>query len=269
MSSGESLRLVMTFSFYGRRSGLWVLFSFVVLMTGAKASTWGPPRGGAATKAALTPFLNDERITREDASVHVRTPPTTFWFQVKPLTRTSESLRTGTEDPFPLIESESPVVEVIPSSMSLITVQRQVERLYHWYHTSVPSLVRYMVSGNLGNVCLIVLESMLRFHLPIPKPLASFSFLLAYILHIPLQHYLHALLVYGMETINTTKKYRKTLLGLYSTLALSGVGTTLLHSYLQSLSFLRHIPKSTQLLGTLYAFAVVNYLALTYLVNPQ
>jgi hypothetical protein len=44
----------------------------------------------------------------------------------------------------------------------------------------------------------------------------SVSFFFAYVLQVIPQHWLHAYLVYGMDTIDTRQKYFTTLLGCYS-----------------------------------------------------
>jgi hypothetical protein len=262
---------------FPKRSRVAIL-ALVVALAPATAVTFGP-RGGAATKLLPPPPLPQQHpihdLSREDAEERdCATPPertsAASWFHVTP-SRTAPTAgptlptAVGTDGSSAIVASSTMVVDR-SSWPSVAAMQRAGVRLYQWYHATVPALVRYIISGNLG---LLGLEAALRIHLPIPAPLASASFLLAYVLHIPLQHYLHAALVYGMETIDTAQKYRQTLLGLYSTLVVSGVGTAALHSYLQSWTALQHISKSTQLLWTLYAFALLNYLALTYLVNPS
>ena len=88
-----------------------------------------------------------------------------------------------------------------------------------WFR--LPTLVRFFVSGNLGNGCFFLMERWIHNHLcQIPRlhPFVeeykdSISFFIGYILQIITQHLLHAILVYGVATINTRKKYWKTLLG--------------------------------------------------------
>ena len=89
-----------------------------------------------------------------------------------------------------------------------------------------PQPLRFFVSGNLGNVVFFALERLLysllnhkQQHLPpfLVKYMDGASFMGGYFLHIIVQHWLHAFLVYGMHTINAPDKYFKTLIACYST----------------------------------------------------
>ena len=91
----------------------------------------------------------------------------------------------------------------------------------HW-----PEPLRFLVSGNVGNAIFFTLErllhSLLNYNLErLPAILVEYkdgaSFMMAYFLHILAQHWLHAILVYGMHTISTPQKYLKSLIGCYST----------------------------------------------------
>jgi hypothetical protein len=122
-----------------------------------------------------------------------------------------------------------------------------------WFR--LPEPVRFFVSGNCGNVCLFLCDWMVSLVLPpISSAVSSFmpittstttttttttssslssqsttthpavAFFLAYLLHIPAQHALHAALVYGWSSIaRTRRQYVTTLLETYSALSLSSV----------------------------------------------
>jgi len=150
-----------------------------------------------------------------------------------------------------------------------------------WWYARIPSMGRYFVSGNLGNVVLYLLERFLAVVLLYVLPdknnggdatagsndsnhRDSLSFFAAYWLHIPAQHYLHALLVYGLASINTPQKYWTTLAGMSSTLLVASVGSTALNAVLrQQLG----IPKTWAFVLTLYSFSIVNYFVIGYIVK--
>jgi hypothetical protein len=83
---------------------------------------------------------------------------------------------------------------------------------------------RFFISGNCGNVLFFYLERLTFLllqkidNLPVvmQEYMDSISFFIAYILQVVPQHWLHAFLVYGLNTIDTKKKYFTTLLGCYS-----------------------------------------------------
>lgn len=146
--------------------------------------------------------------------------------------------------------------------------------LSHWWYTRWPSYVRYFISGNLGNVVLYLLERGLSASLEHYKLLAedatpmyraSISFFVAYWLHIPVQHLLHAVLVYGLTSINTASKYWTTLLGMMSALALASVGSTVFNTLLLS----RGVDKNVAFLMTLYSFSIVNYFVIGFIVQQS
>jgi hypothetical protein len=138
-----------------------------------------------------------------------------------------------------------------------------------WYR--LPQVSRYFVSGNLGNVCFFLLEKSIHrlLHdredwvpdwLPVSKH--TLSFVVAYMAQVIPQHFLHALLVYGLRTINTPAKYGRTLAGTYSAFALSMVGSTALNSVL-----IRFVSKDAAFMSTIVVFAIVNYFAISWIVR--
>ena len=137
----------------------------------------------------------------------------------------------------------------------------------------IPAPLRYFISGNLGNalfyctelLCTAVLKAYLGHPEHMPSWADSATFFTAYLLHVPGQHYSHALLVYGLDTINTRSKYIQTLSGTYSALMLSAVGSTFLNQFLLNLGF----SKPVAFLGTLYLFAFVNYLFIGWIVRQS
>lgn len=192
---------------------------------------------------------------------------------------------------------------------------------YHWYR--LPSVVRFFVSGNLGNIVFYLAERLVaRFLLPrvvtvawdhdsgapnhVPpahftvatttkqqqqpnhngpmdisrisdetvaptstistQTLDTISFFLGYLLHVPAQHLLHAVLVYGLQTINTPRKYLLTLGGMYSALISASIGSTVLNGLLLQYG---GMSKTTAFWSTLGVFACFNYFVIGYLVRKS
>lgn len=138
-----------------------------------------------------------------------------------------------------------------------------------WYR--LPQVSRYFVSGNLGNVCFFLLEKSIHQILHdrpdrvpdwVPVSKHTLSFVVAYMAQVVPQHFLHALLVYGLRTINTPAKYGKTLAGTYSAFAVSMVGSTVLNSVL-----IRFFSKDAAFMSTIVVFAVINYFAISWIVR--
>lgn len=135
-----------------------------------------------------------------------------------------------------------------------------------WF--SLPQVFRYFVSGNVANVALFFLERGVRYSIkalfvdPLPNG-DSISYFLAYLLHIVVQHGLHALLVYGYDSINTRSKYLTTLLGTYQALFVSAIGSTILNTYLIQLGCDRDL----SFVITLLVFSCLNYLWISYVVK--
>ena len=96
-----------------------------------------------------------------------------------------------------------------------------------FWHKRVPKPFRFFMSGRVGDVVFYMCERRLSFllsaliassWLPSSSPLFQFvtasqgtlSYLGGSLLRIVPQHFLHALLVYGLDSINTRKKYTQT-----------------------------------------------------------
>jgi hypothetical protein len=139
-----------------------------------------------------------------------------------------------------------------------------------WYN--LPQPFRFFVSANLGNVCFLCCEKAVSKYLQsslsdLPDMIQSHrdtaSFFLGYMLHIVAQHYLHAMLVYGPSSIDTSAKYRKTLLGMYSTLMSAAVGSTILNSVFLSYG----MDKTVAFVATISSFALFNYFLIGWVVK--
>jgi hypothetical protein len=138
-----------------------------------------------------------------------------------------------------------------------------------WYR--LPQVSRYFVSGNLGNVCFFLLEKAIHQALHdqadmvpdwMPVSRHTLSFVVAYMAQVVPQHFLHALLVYGLRTIDTPAKYGRTLAGTYSAFAVSMVGSTALNSVL-----IRFFSKDAAFMSTIVVFAIINYFAISWIVR--
>lgn len=89
---------------------------------------------------------------------------------------------------------------------------------------STNDAVRFFLSGNCGNVVFFYTEKLIYSllkqidNLPVMVHdyMDSVSFFIAYVLQVVPQHWFHAFLVYGMDSIDTPTKYFRTLLGCYS-----------------------------------------------------
>jgi hypothetical protein len=151
--------------------------------------------------------------------------------------------------------------------------------LEQWWYSHIPSLIRYLVSGNLGNICFFLCERLLssavddHYHLlpALAQQLLdlpfrdSVSFVTAYMVHVPAQHYLHALLVYGLESIDTAPKYWQTLGGTYSALITSCFGSTVLHHVLIQAWGAQY--KTIAFVATLWTFSVFNFFVIGWVVR--
>ena len=130
-----------------------------------------------------------------------------------------------------------------------------------WFRLS--SLVRFFVSGNLGNICFFFIERALYQFIStldtIPDFVDSYkdtlSFFAGYLLQIVSQHLLHAVLVYGLDTINTRQKYWKTLLCQFYAYGMALFGSTFLNLFLIRSGF----DKTTAFFSTMVIFAIINY----------
>ncbi|GAX27823.1 hypothetical protein FisN_13Hh070 [Fistulifera solaris] len=162
-----------------------------------------------------------------------------------------------------------------PSTTSPTTLRQSLFR--------IPAPIRYFISGSCANVVFYFLERLLHralyhFHfskqellgdwteMMLPSWVNSATFFSAYMLQVPIQHYLHALLVYGLESINTPAKYYRTLGGMFSTLAVAAFGSTALNALLLSTT---QLSKTAAFVVTLCAFSIINYFVIGWIVNAS
>jgi hypothetical protein len=147
----------------------------------------------------------------------------------------------------------------------------------------IPAPIRYFISGSCANVVFYFLERLLHsalyhFHfskqellgdwteMMLPSWVNSATFFSAYMLQVPIQHYLHALLVYGLESINTPAKYYRTLGGMFSTLAVAAFGSTALNAFLLNTT---QLSKTAAFVVTLCAFSIINYFVIGWIVRAS
>mmetsp|Transcript_6814 Transcript_6814/g.13844 ORF Transcript_6814/g.13844 Transcript_6814/m.13844 type:complete len:336 (-) Transcript_6814:104-1111(-) len=144
-------------------------------------------------------------------------------------------------------------------------------QLFQLWHERVPQPLRFFISGNCGNVCFYVCELAFSRMLASSSHMVawishdSITFLGGYLAHIVAQHWLHAALVYGLDTINTPQKYFTTLRGMYQAMMTSAVGSTLLNTLL--LRFLPVLSKPAAFILTLWTFSAINYFWIGWIVK--
>jgi hypothetical protein len=211
---------------------------------------------------------------------------------VEPTTRRGQG--PGGRRRFPLKES---ICRVLHHRQPVISIRNKEPTQWEQYQTRwfrLPEPVRFFVSGNCGNGCLFLCDWMVSLVPPISavssslmptttsttttttkSSLSSLStahpavaFFLAYLLHIPAQHALHAALVYGWSSIaRTRRQYVTTLLETYSALSLSAVGSAALNGYLRHTVF----PNQRMLafLLTMSLFSVVNFTLMHFIMGTN
>lgn len=137
-----------------------------------------------------------------------------------------------------------------------------------WY--AIPMAPRFFASGIVGNLFLYVMENGIRqwmvatnFQPPFSIDKDAFSFFTAYMLQVIPQHLSHALLVYGIESINTAQKYWSTLFGTYQALIVSAVGSTFVNTSLVKMGVNRNLAFVSTLLG----FACINFFWIGFVVS--
>jgi hypothetical protein len=138
-----------------------------------------------------------------------------------------------------------------------------------WFQVSEP--IRFFVSGNIGNVCFFFLERLIYYQLGkmnnLPQSVVDYkesvSFFIGYLLQIVSQHLLNAVLVYGLDTIDTRAKYFKTLVGQSSAYIFALFGSTFLNLGLLQAG----LEKSTAFVSTLMIFACINYFVIGWIVR--
>mmetsp|Transcript_8368 Transcript_8368/g.19416 ORF Transcript_8368/g.19416 Transcript_8368/m.19416 type:complete len:249 (+) Transcript_8368:78-824(+) len=147
-----------------------------------------------------------------------------------------------------------------------------VLRRYYQAFWVLPETIRYVVSVNIGSVLFFLLDRLLYLwvtqHSQRLPPVVvhyktSVSYFSAYALQIVAQQWLLASLVYGMETINTRKKYYRSLLNVFQTYFVSMVGSTVLNATL-----IKHgVNRTVSFVGTLGIFAIFNYFVLKWIME--
>ena len=160
-----------------------------------------------------------------------------------------------------------------PFSHVVLTVKAVAMSMIKAWHKHLPEPFRFFISGRVGDVFFYFLERRLSFLLstllasssgPTSSVFMAFlsssqdtlSFLAGYCLHVIPQHLLHALLVYGLDTINTRRKYTDTLVAMYQAMITSALGAAALNTLLlQTLP----ISKTAVFVLTLGLFSTINY----------
>lgn len=145
--------------------------------------------------------------------------------------------------------------------------------LYGKWHRTVPEPFRFFVSGNIGSIFFFLLDSGVHSLLcSLPKdflPSAiqankdAVSFFVGYLIQIWMQHFLNALLVYGLGSINTKEKYISTLRGQYSAYMFALFGSTALNIALSRAGF----NKKVAFVLTMSIFACINYVVIGWTVK--
>jgi putative flippase GtrA len=149
----------------------------------------------------------------------------------------------------------------------------QKSNLYQkWF--LIPSLARFSVSGNIGTLCFYFIERflyscLLKHEESLPVVMNeykdSISYFFGYLIQIVTQHLLNALLVYGLDTIDTYKKYIATLVAQFAVYGSSLVGSTLLNMVLLQTG----MERTRAFFVTMIVFAAVNYVLINWVVQKQ
>lgn len=154
--------------------------------------------------------------------------------------------------------TESPLIDA-----SLVTSQN------HWNSNPTTRFIRYFLSVNLGNAGLYLLYQQWIKVLPtyfdnntVTAYCESLSFFLAYWFHIPLQHLLHGILVFGDSGSLTRHCYWSSLFGFASALLVASIGSTLLRTFFQTVL---DVSPHLAFLATLYGFSIWNYFVVGYI----
>ncbi len=141
-----------------------------------------------------------------------------------------------------------------------------------WFE-KVPEAGRFASAGLLGNVVFFIIDYVFfnNIILPLANDLPKIvqrnketvSFFVSYLMQTGFQHFLNALLVYGLDTIGTKKKYFDSLIITYSSYSMSLIGSTIGNALL-----IKHgVPRNIAFWGTILSFGVVNFFLLKFLVG--
>lgn len=162
------------------------------------------------------------------------------------------------------------------SNLSSISTQLTISNVYpdRWFN-EVPEAGRFIAAGILGNIVFFLIDYILYNKILIPSGkkqllpkvishnVESASFFLSYLLQTGVQHMFNAFLVYGLETIETRKKYIDTLVLTYSSYSVSMIGSTIGNLLLIK----QGVPKNIAFWGTIVGFGFVNFFLLSFLVG--
>eukprot|EP00554_Chaetoceros_debilis_P000385 CAMPEP_0194089684 /NCGR_PEP_ID=MMETSP0149-20130528/35620_1 /TAXON_ID=122233 /ORGANISM="Chaetoceros debilis, Strain MM31A-1" /LENGTH=254 /DNA_ID=CAMNT_0038773699 /DNA_START=101 /DNA_END=862 /DNA_ORIENTATION=+ len=162
------------------------------------------------------------------------------------------------------------------SNPSPISTQLTISNVYpdQWFN-EVPEAGRFIAAGLLGNIVFFLIDYILYNKILVPSGkkqllpkvishnMESSSFFLSYLLQTGVQHLFNAFLVYGLETIETRKKYIDTLVLTYSSYSVSMVGSTIGNMLLIK----QGVPKNIAFWGTIMGFGFVNFFLLKFLVG--
>jgi hypothetical protein len=156
-----------------------------------------------------------------------------------------------------------------PTTRQVGNVIGELYRLWH----DLPEVARFFVAGNLGNAGFFFLERQINIFISlcpiemVPAFVLAYqdgvSFFVGYLLQIVSTHLLLAVLVYGVDTIDSVEKYCKTLSGQFYAYAFSLFGSTILSTFLQQ----RGVERTTAIFGTMLTFACVNYFLIGWIVK--
>ncbi len=161
-----------------------------------------------------------------------------------------------------------------PTSLAVtLTAPHAVASMRSYW--SENAAVRFAASGFIGNAIFFGLDiaflpiikgaSQKQCFIKASKTIAdnaeSISFFAAYLVDIIVQHFLNALLVFGLDTIATRQLYLSSLAAAYTAYFGTLCGSTVLQAYLLRLG----VGKSIAFWSTIALGSVVNYLVLTAL----
>jgi hypothetical protein len=162
---------------------------------------------------------------------------------------------------------------VVPTPPPTATViHSRLQALYAAWFNNVASPIRFFVSGTTGNLFLFRFEQLAYQVLGNANSLPpifeshkdSVSFFLGYIILLPTQHLLNALLTFGIDTIDTREKYWKTLIAEVKVYVTALCGSTLLNAILMQMGWMS---KTAVFILTLCIFSCFNYIVINVLVH--
>jgi hypothetical protein len=156
----------------------------------------------------------------------------------------------------------------VPSTVT----NSRLRALYAAWFSNVASPIRFFVSGTTGNFFLFRFEQLayqLLSHANFLPPfleshMDSLSFFLGYIILLPTQHLLNAILTFGIDTIDTREKYWKTLIAEVKVYVTALCGSTILNAILMQTGWMS---KTTVFILTLCIFSCFNYIVINVMVH--